>query len=208
MTIAREGVTRPGNRTRLTDCFNQFSENPDVQDWIRVTDLTLWHNATERLERLLAGLPVATARELSQLLVRYRTSKEIIAEVVEKAGAAAICRECAGQCCLNGKYRVNVVDALACLVAQRQPTVDFFHKPACPYGTDAGCSMKPGLRPADCVVFICDAIDQKLSAQARSILAAQEQVLRDCVLKVSGLLDDTMGTPLLLWADKNGSASK
>jgi hypothetical protein len=52
-------------------------------------------------------------------------------------------------------------------------------------------------------LFICDAIDQKLSPQARLILAAQEQLLRECIRKASGLTGEQMGTPLLLWAGKS-----
>ncbi|MFA7403140.1 MAG: hypothetical protein WC007_04045, partial [Pelobacteraceae bacterium] len=112
------------------------------------------------------------------------------------------CRECGGQCCLNGKYRLNVFDALARVVAEIPTSADFFQKPVCPYGTDAGCTMEPGLRPADCIIFICDAIDQRLSQQIRLILSAREQELREIIREVSCLTGEPLGTPLLLWAGK------
>lgn len=166
-------------------------------------DWQLWDLGTVRLKGLLADLQVGTGLTLTQLMTRYREAKEAIAAVVAEVDAASVCRECGGQCCLNGKYRINVFDVLARIAAQIPTSADFSQKPVCPYGTDAGCTMEPGLRPADCVLFICDAIDQKLSPQVRLILAAQEQVLRECILKASSLAGEQMGTPLLLWAGKS-----
>ena len=165
-------------------------------------DQKLWDIGMVRLERLLTDLPVETGQKLTKLLTRYRQAKEALAATVAEADAASVCSECGGQCCLNGKYRINVFDTLACIAAQIPMPADFSQKPVCPYGTDAGCTMEPGLRPADCVLFICDAIDQKLSPQARSDFIAQEQALRECLHEASGLAGEHPGTPLLLWAGK------
>lgn len=165
-------------------------------------DQQLWYIGIERLERLLTGLPVETGLKMTRQMSRYRQAKEALAAAVSEADAAFVCRECRGQCCLNGKYRLNVFDAMSCLVAQIPISTNFSQKPLCPYGTHAGCTMEPGLRPADCVLFICDAIDRKLSPQARSNLFAQEQVLRECIQAASGLTGEQLGTPLLLWAEK------
>jgi hypothetical protein len=175
-----------------------------VQDRIYVDDRQLWNLGTVRLKGLLADLPGGTGLLLTQLLARYRRAKEAFAAVVAAVDAASVCRECGGQCCLNGKYRINVIDTLARITAEIQTPADFSQKPVCPYGTDAGCTMEPGLRPVDCVLFICDAIDRKLSPQGRLLLAAQEQVLRECVIEASRLTGEQMGTPLLLWAEKSG----
>ena len=165
-----------------------------------MNDQHLWNLGTVRLKALLADLPVAKGLTLTQLLIRYREAKEAFAAVVASVDADSVCRECEGQCCLNGKYRINVFDALARTVAETPTSADFFQKPVCPYGTDTGCTMEPGLRPADCVLFICEAIEQKMSPQARLILAGQEQELRECIRKASRLTGEPLGNPLLLWA--------
>lgn len=165
-------------------------------------DQRLWNLGTLRLKGLLAAFTPGTGLALTILLASYRRTKEALASVVAEVDAAYVCRECEGQCCLNGKYRINVFDALGLIAAQIQDSVDFSQKPACPYGADEGCNMEPGLRPADCVLFVCDAIDQKLSPQMRSILAEQEEVLRGCILEASVLTGEQLGTPLLLWAEK------
>ncbi|MBW4057069.1 MAG: hypothetical protein HIU83_17085 [Proteobacteria bacterium] len=161
-----------------------------------------------RLEGLLSDLSAGTRFALTQQLTRYRKAKEALAAVVENIAAASLCRECGGQCCLNGKYRVNVFDALAHVTIQIPVTADFFQKPLCPYGAAAGCTMEPGMRPADCILFLCDGIDQKLSLQDRLILAEQEQDVRECIQEASSLMGESLGTPLLLWAEKNSNTSK
>lgn len=171
-------------------------------------DRQLWNLGTKRLKSLLADLSATSGLMLTKLLTRYRQSKEALAATVAEVDAASVCRECGGQCCLNGKYRINVFDALACLAAQITTSAEFTQKPVCPYGTDTGCTMGPGLRPADCVLFVCDAIDQKLSPQARLNLAAQELILRECLHEASCLTGEELRTPLLLWAVKNGAESK
>lgn len=167
-----------------------------------MNDQQLWNLGTVRLECLLAELSAGTMPTLTQLLDRYRKAKEALAAVVAEVDAAHVCRECAGQCCQNGKYRINVFDALARIAAEIPTAADFSQKPLCPYGTDTGCSMEPGLRPADCILFICDAIDRKLSQQSRLELAANEQDLRECINAASCLADEQLGTPLLLWVAK------
>ena len=171
-------------------------------------DQQLWNVGNVYLKGLLADLSDGTMLTLTQLLTRYRKAKDALAAVVAEVDAAYVCRECGGQCCLNGKYRINVLDTLARIAAEIPTSADFSQKPVCPYGTDDGCSMEPGLRPADCVLFICDAIDQKLSPQARLIIVEQEQLLRGCIQKASGLTGEHLRTPLLLWARKNGAESK
>ena len=171
-------------------------------------DTQLWDFGMARLNALLSSLPVESSEVLADLLARYRAAKEDLAAVVAAVDAAAICCECQGQCCLNGKYRMNVCDALACLAAQTAPTVDFTRKPVCPYGTAAGCTMEPGLRPADCILFLCDGIDRKLSPHDRLLCAELEQILREFIREASRLTGEQVGTPLLLWAEKQNTSSK
>ena len=97
----------------------------------------------------------------------------------------------------------SVFDALARIGASTPTSADFSQKPVCPYGTETGCTMESGLRPADCVLFICDAIDRTLSPQARSVLATQELRLRECIRKASGVTGERLATPLLIWAENS-----
>lgn len=162
---------------------------------------------TERLKDLLGDLSGGARLKMTELLTGYQRGKEALAEVIAGFDAASVCRECGGLCCRNGKYRMNVCDVLARIEAQVLTLADFTRKPVCPYGTETGCTMEPGLRPADCILFICDAIEQKLPLRAISNLAIQERALRECIREVSCLTGEQAGTPLLLWAENGGERS-
>lgn len=166
-------------------------------------DQQLWDSGAARLNNLVSGLAAETRLAMVQLLTRYRRIKENLAAVIADVDAASTCRECGGQCCLNGKYRINVLDSLACSMGRVETARDFFRKPDCPYGTDDGCTMEPGLRPADCILFICEAIERMLSPQARLRLAEDEQHLRACINEASRLTGERMGAPFLLWAERH-----
>jgi hypothetical protein len=167
-----------------------------------VDDQQLWNLGVLHLKALHSDFTPGREQEMADLLVRYRQTKESLAAAVAETDASGICCKCGGECCLNGKYRLNVFDTLAHIAAKFPVPVNFSQKPICPYGSHAGCSMEPGLRPADCITFICDAIDQKLSLPSRLIFDAAEQELRECVELASRLVGEPLGTPLMLWAEK------
>jgi hypothetical protein len=167
-----------------------------------VDDQQLWNFGTTRLKTLYLGLPPETELVFASLLARYCQTKESLAALIAEIDAASVCRQCGGQCCLNGKFRINVFDSLALMARKIVPSVHFIQKPVCPYGLLDGCSMESGLRPADCILFICDALDEKLSPASRMLLAAGEQELRACVEQASRLIGEPLRTPLLLWAEK------
>jgi len=168
-----------------------------------VNDQQIWNLGLLSVEKLVAELSSGGRLQLQELLAVYRREKEQMAAVIHRIDSVKICGDCAGQCCLNGKYRMNVLDAVSHSVAGTKLTADFAQKPLCPYGTERGCLMEPGLRPADCMQFICDLIDGLLSDAERSVLLAREKSLRDCLQSVSKLLGVTADTPLLFWAEKN-----
>ena len=209
MTIARRGVTRCGNRTRLTDCFSQFitvspRETGAGRGMVAVDkeDLLLWQGSRELLVSLHDRMAGDHGRQWSELLERYSSLKVRMATLIADVEAAGICGACGGLCCMNGKYRINALDALCGVAVNVSPTVDFCQSPLCPYGTDAGCSLSAPLRPADCILFICDAIDQKLSIPSRSELVRLEQQVRECLREASSVAGELLGTPLLLWGEK------
>jgi hypothetical protein len=198
MAIAREGVTRPGNRTRLTDCFSQFFHI--------MTDIELWNVGTRQLATLYDRLSGHTSRRLGALLDGYRQGKEEALALTLAAGSALICRDCGGQCCLNGKYRLSNLDLLAHLHGEASlPLPDFDARPLCPYGNLAGCAMKPAFRPLDCVLFICDALEGLIEEKTAARLALLEEELRGFVGQAEALLEMPLGRPLLLSAAHIGA---
>ena len=203
MDIARGGVTRPGNRTRLTNCFSQICISMISSRRLdNVDDQQLWDRSFRRLKALYSALPQEAKSGLTELLVRYCQTKEALAAVTAGINASSVCRQCGGQCCLNGKYRINVFDTLGFIKSEVFPSIDFAQKPLCPYGSHDGCSLEPALRPSDCIKFICEELDEQLSSQSIEILAAGEQCLRNCIEQASRLTGEPLRTPLLLWTEK------
>jgi hypothetical protein len=167
-----------------------------------VNDQQLLEQGLSQVFRLFAACAPAKQRQIAELLLQYRREKESMASFASAADSASICRECAGQCCMNGKFRLNVCDALALNVEQVLVRSDFNQKPVCPYGTDQGCCLSPEFRPMDCVLFICDEIEQRLTETTRFELIAGEERIRECLQEVSRLAGIQLSVPLLLWAGR------
>ncbi|QEM66991.1 hypothetical protein FO488_01665 [Geobacter sp. FeAm09] len=164
------------------------------------------HQAWERGARLMAALhdrlPHGVRQQLGTVLADYRRHKGEMLALTLATGSGGICRACGGQCCQNGKYRFSGLDFLSLLEQQTPvPAPDFARKPFCPYGDADGCRMAAPFRPLDCVLFICDAIADRLEEPATHALARLEQELRQGVRRAEALLGQRLGQPLLLLAE-------
>ncbi len=167
-----------------------------------MSDQKLWQDGLASLNALLSDLSPAAKKPLLELLSGYRAGKESLAAITLAADSETICRDCAGQCCLNGKYRVNVFDGLSLCAAGISVMPDFSQKPLCPYSYAGGCILESGLRPLDCILFVCDSLEGRLPDSDRVDLTALENNLRKCLSEASQLLNIHLGIPLLLWAEK------
>jgi len=197
MAIALEGVTRSGNRTRLTDCFNQLFSD------VCVDDQQKWQLAEKVALARYGRLPDDIAGCLDVIVSRIMRLKEELLELALAAGSAEICRSCGGECCLFGKYHVSVLDLLAYRIDRSEAVVpDFNSAPHCPYGGIDGCRMPPRFRPLTCVIFNCDAVEQRIGEDGRTRFAAAEQELRDAVRQAETLLGFRASRALLLSCDE------
>ncbi len=167
-----------------------------------MNDQQLWQHGLQALNEQLQISTPAKKLQLMELLTKYNRGKELLVAITQAINSESICRECAGQCCLNGKYRMNVLDALSLQVSDIKISPDFSQKPLCPCGTATGCKLEPAFRPADCVFFVCSAIDHCLSVTDRNKLEACEKTLRGCLSSASQMLGISVSKPLLLWAEK------
>lgn len=167
-----------------------------------MNDQLLWQQGVLQIANRIKRLTGDQQISMKAILSDYRSSKEIIAAVSQGFGSETICRECAGRCCMNGKYRINVFDAVSIIETGISFLPDFTRKPLCPYSTSEGCAVSPRLRPADCIQFICDKIELQLPEEAKSTLAAAEMKLKQQLQEASRLLSIPASTPLLLWAEQ------
>jgi len=163
-----------------------------------MNDQDAWQRGVRFMEEIHGRLPRHSREQLTGKLDSYRRLKgEMLALT---AGSQAVCRDCGGQCCMNGKYRFSGLDLLSLIDQQVPlPAPDFAQRPLCPYGDAGGCRMESAFRPLDCVLFICGAIEGALEEKAASALALLEQELRRNVQQAETLLEQPIGRPLLLF---------
>ncbi len=170
---------------------------------IAMTDNSVWKYALQNLEQRFAALPGASVLRLNRLFDDYCSAKAVMDRITRAAGSGPLCHDCGGQCCLNGKYRINGLDALVMIASGTPvPDPDFSRKPLCPYGHENGCSMEPRFRPASCVQFICEPLAALLPIAAETSLAHEERSLRELISRSESLSGLPLGLPLLLWGEQ------
>lgn len=165
-------------------------------------DQQVWEQGLIHASKRFASLVPHKKRQMMDLLAEYRQGKEALTEILTSLDSEAVCCDCGGKCCLNGKYRVNVFDVLAIYSSGIHITADFEKKPLCPYGNCQGCLMGPGLRPADCVQFICDSLDERLSVAEKLSVISFETAIRECLRRASLVMGEPLEMALLLWSEK------
>jgi hypothetical protein len=97
--------------------------------------------------------------------------------LVAAADGEDVCRDCCGGCCGDGLYHPTLVTILAHLVPDRPlPTPDF--RQSCPYFGVGGCLFLPAVRPFNCVIFICEKIEERCSEKSLALICGLESQIR------------------------------
>ena len=162
-------------------------------------DQQRWQQAIAATHKSYQRLSVETRDELDDLLDSIMQIKQELFELVQAAGSSEICRDCGGQCCLNGKYHVTELDLLAYLRTDAEPVrPDFGTRPLCPYGGTDGCRMEPRFRSMTCLIFNCDLIEERMGSEDKQRLVEFELNLRRAVEQAEKLLGYRAGRALLL----------
>jgi hypothetical protein len=157
-----------------------------------------WQAAVQAVSGEFAALPPQARQRLTELLAAIRSAKTTVAALAAAANAEAACATCGGLCCGHGRHHFTVVDLLAFLDAGRALFTPDFAAPLCPYLDGSSCVMEPGFRPRNCVIFICDAIDDRLPLAARQGLLAAEQELRQLYGDLERLFNNRFANGLLI----------
>ena len=167
-----------------------------------MNDQQIWNQAVKAADNKYEGLDSATRVKLDALIVQIMRLKENLLEQTFAIGSASICRACAGQCCLKGKYHVSALDLLAYRMDGTEPVVpDFTRSPACPYSGETGCLMPPRFRPMTCVVFNCEQVESRMGPDKRTALYASEKLLRDAIFQANRVAGGRLDRALLLSCD-------
>jgi hypothetical protein len=193
---------RPGRGNPTREQNPAYGLLQPIFEWNHVDDQQRWDQAVKAADSDYEGLDSATRAQLAVLIGQIMRLKEGLVDQVLAAGSASICRECAGQCCLNGKYHVSVLDLLAYRIEGAEPVVpDFTAVPACPYSGTAGCRMPPRFRPMTCVVFNCELVEERVGQDERAALCATENLLREAIAQANRVAGRRLDRALLLSCD-------
>jgi hypothetical protein len=141
-------------------------------------DTELWNRGVALLTREFSLLPAKHRDELGALLAEAGRLKEDIVSLSDAAEGSAICATCGGACCRVGRYHTTPLALLAYCAADEMPVAPDFASGACPFLGAAGCRITPSRRPFTCVIFICEQIEERLSARDVALLHEAEENLR------------------------------
>jgi hypothetical protein len=146
----------------------------------------------------MACSPPQLRRRVGELATEIAAAKEAYQQLAASVDADAVCAECRGLCCGHGKHHFTVVDLLGYLSAGRELFTPLFTNPVCPYHTGCGCLMEPALRPLNCIIFLCDQLDELLAESAKRELGALEKELRRLYCCLESLLGNRFANGLLI----------
>ena len=163
-----------------------------------MTDQQLWSAAVERIKVDYDALPLAHKQRVAELAAEVRTLKSRHQAAVSSAAAERLCADCRGLCCRFGKHHFTVIELIGFLSLRRELFTPDFDNPVCPYHGCSGCLMEPSLRPFNCIIFICDQLENRLDEQVREELAAIESRLRQIYKTFDQLLGNRFASGLLI----------
>lgn len=143
-----------------------------------MTDQQLWSAAVVCVKTEYEAIPYALKQQLSRLSAEIITLKSRSQELVSSANAESACSDCKGICCRFGKHHFTAVDLLVYLSSAGDLFDPSFDNPLCPYHGGSGCLMTPGLRPFNCIIFICEQIEALLPGSVKEELVEIEKELR------------------------------
>jgi len=141
----------------------------------------LWSQLVTQVTAELADLPADERSWLEAQLQLVADLQRQLHALFEQANGAEICRDCRGECCGHGSYHFNLANLLGYLVSG-EPLLTPDFTAGCPYLAAGGCQIPVGLRPFNCVTFICETIEQRLPVGQRKRFYALERQLRQAYL--------------------------
>ena len=163
-----------------------------------MTDNELWSEAVGKVRREYQAFPASLKQQLSGLSAEIMELKGEHQKLLATFDAESLCGRCNGVCCRYGKHHFSAVELISYLVFERELFSPSFDNPVCPYIDDSGCLMEPSLRPFNCIIFICEELDNQLDEASRALLEALEARLRSLYRRFGEMLGNRFENGLLI----------
>ena len=136
-----------------------------------------WNNLVTRIESEYNALPAAEKRWIRTHLNEIAQCQRQLHELFLAGDGALHCSRCQGDCCAKGHNHMTLANLLSFLDGGRSlPPADF--AATCPFLSATGCRLEVEERPYNCVTFICDKIEDSLTAAEKQSFYALDRRLR------------------------------
>jgi hypothetical protein len=141
------------------------------------TDGTLWVATLARARGELAHLPASRRHWLAVQIARIGTLQEELDRLFVAIGGPQLCTACLGGCCGGAKHHVTLANLLGYLLNGEEPPWPEFSR-TCPFLGSCGCRLPAARRPFNCIIFLCETLDGRLSSEQRRLFVRTERQLR------------------------------
>jgi len=124
----------------------------------------VWRQLVAQLREEFLALDAAEIAQIQQIGQRISLLQQELDRLFDQGDGVQQCRECQGDCCACGHNHLTLANVLILMANQvAVPSLDF--KQACPLLGEQGCHLPASYRPYNCISFLCDRIEEKLSRQ-------------------------------------------
>lgn len=137
----------------------------------------MWRQIVARVMTGYEALAPAEKQWLDQRLDRIEALQIELDRLFRTVEGEQICCRCRGDCCAKGHNHMTLANLAGfARRGQQPPAADF--SATCPFLGERGCALPAAVRPYNCVSFICDKIEDAMTAPQRERFYRIEQMLR------------------------------
>ncbi|MBW2477392.1 MAG: hypothetical protein JRE63_08740 [Deltaproteobacteria bacterium] len=136
-----------------------------------------WQTFLEHVRTEFDRLPVIEQRWLEDRVQKIARFQVAIDQLFQAVQGGKICKVCGGACCDSGRHHLSLANLLGLLFANASPPTPDFSR-GCPFVGDDGCLLAIPHRPYNCITFFCDSLDNRMTAEQRTLLANHDRALR------------------------------
>jgi hypothetical protein len=167
------------------------------------TDRALWTATLARVRCELAALPAKEREWLAVQVARIGSLQEDLHRLFQIIGGPELCASCRGGCCGGAKHHATLPNLLGYLLNGDEPPWPDFSLD-CPFHGSCGCRLPASSRPFNCIIFLCDTLDGRLTSEQRQLFVCTERHLRAAYEAVAACFPGASLRGLLLAAARLG----
>jgi len=135
-----------------------------------------WQQIVLSVRKEILSLSVDERQWIEHQLSLIENLQTEIHDLFITAQGPNACSRCQGSCCELGQNHMTLANLLGAIMQDKLPAAHF--ERTCPFLGDNGCTLDISVRPYNCITFICDDVEEALSAEEQSRFYRLEQQLR------------------------------